>query len=96
MSKVVKVSDRMYSTIGVVGLTGVGVSFHGVAALCGNGVDGQDLVVPRRRDHGVYVQLVDDVLRLVPPRCSFAIHTAKIRHWDLLCFAEKDDLIRLV
>jgi hypothetical protein len=59
--------------------TGVGVSFHGVAALCGNAVDGQDLVVPRRRYHRVYVQLVDDVLRLVPPRCSI-ICNSKVRH----------------
>lgn len=49
-------------------LTGVGVSLHGVAALRGDAVDGQDLVVPGRRDHRVHVQLVDDVLRLVPPR----------------------------
>jgi hypothetical protein len=53
------------------GLTGVGVSFHGVAALRGNGVDGEDLVVPWRGDHGVDVELVDNVLRLVPPRCTF-------------------------
>jgi hypothetical protein len=50
-------------------LTGVGVPLHGVAALRGDAVDGQDLVVPRRRDHRVDVHLVDDVLRLVPPPC---------------------------
>lgn len=71
--KILKILEKMKRA-----LTRIRVSAHGERPLRGEAIDGKDLVMPRRCNHRIDVQFIDNVLRFVPP--SFTQRKEKISH----------------